>query len=184
MSAGLVLLRLGGLGLLLSALVFWQDPLMDFRLHHPEWIGRLTLLYGFPWVTGIALLALGPDLFILENVWRGWLLGTLCFCGLPWLLVWCFLWSRLISPNHWQALTLADGWGIGFALVLGLTGWLSAEGLKSRVWFSRGLSWVVFYESILNLFLQPSLWFLAFSACGAGLILWATFVPRRITDGL
>jgi hypothetical protein len=184
MSAGRTLLMLGGFGLLLSGLVFWQDPLMDFRIRHPEFTDRLVLLYGFPWVVGILLLALRLDLFILELGWITWFLGVFSFLGLPWFVLWCLIWSKVVSPGDGQALVLACGLGIGTALGLGLAGWLAAETLKRRVWFLRGLGWVVFYESVLNLFLQPGLWVLTFSALGGALILLATFAPRRMPDGL
>jgi hypothetical protein len=165
-------LKLGGACLLLSGLVFWENPVLDFRSRHPDFLDRLLFLYGFPLGLGVLLLALRPRLFMLKP----WLSAALALGALPWLFVWCFLWSRIValngpaSPLNWQGLFAAQCLGLGLALAGILAGWAARQGL----WYLRTLGWVVFLESILNLLLQPGLWFLTFSALGGALILFST----------
>lgn len=179
-----LLFKLGGLGLILSGLIFWENPLLDFRLHHPEFMGRLFFLYGFPWLMGCLLLALPKDLSILESNSVSWLSGGMVFLGLPWLFVWGFLWSRLVwlagaqFPWGWKGLTLAQGLGIGLALMGVLSGWLARNGAARVGWFLRTLAWMVVDESLLNMVLQAGLWFLVFSVLGGGLIMGGTWMTE------
>ncbi|MGH7739795.1 MAG: hypothetical protein ACREL1_06575 [bacterium] len=189
MTRQILLFKLGGLGLILSGLIFWENPLMAFRLHHLEFMGRLFFLYGFPWLMGFWLLALPKDLSILESGTVSWLSGGMVFLGLPWFLVWGFLWSRLVSlagshsPLDWRGLTLAQGLGIGLALIGVLSGCLARNGAARVIWFLRTLAWLIIDESLLNMVLQPGLWFLVFSALGGGLMMTGTWAAKPASIG-
>lgn len=167
-----LLLKLGGVCLLLSGLVFWENPVLDFRTRHPDFLNRILFLYDFPLGLGVLFLALRQRLFMLNP----WLSASLALVGMPWLLVWCFLWSRIVAINgpasllNWQTLFLAQCLGLGLALAGLLAGWAAKQG----AWYLRSLGWVVLLESVLNLLLQPGLWFLTFSALGGLLILLST----------
>ncbi len=186
MKWGYYLYRIGALGLLLTAGVFWNEPLAaDLKNGSAQWPAVL-ILFGFAATVGAILLSLRPSWVERNN--QTWMYVThgLSLLAILWLLLWCFVWLALISARgdsaemfikHMADLHL---FGVGFAMAAYGAGWISPRLGERSMRFAMGVGWAVSYMAWLNLYLQPGLaWLWAPAVGGLLLILGAYFVVRQ-----
>jgi hypothetical protein len=187
MRASYILYRLGALGVLLSAGVFWEEPLSGILKQNPSsWIG-VSILFGFAGLAGLFLLTLRAQWLDPGSRTFMYFSHGAALISILWLILWCFDWLAMMLNmgdraemfiKHTAYLHL---FGVGFSMAGYTTGWMAlGTGLRS-VRFLMTLGWAVSYMAWFNLFLQPALKCLWGPALGGLLVvLGAFFISREL----
>ena len=182
---GLILYRVGALGILLVTGLFFEEPLAGSMKGNPSsWLG-LAILFGFAVLAGLFLL----------SVRFSWLQGdsrTLMYfshgaalIAILWLILWCFDWLAMMMGmgdkaemyvKHTAYLHL---FGVGFSMAGYATGWMAPRWGERSLRFLMTLGWAVSYMAWFNLFLQPALKWLWAPAVGGLLVVLGAFMMER-----
>lgn len=185
MKTGIVLYRLGALGVLMSIGVFFEDPLAGSLKENPSsWVG-LAILFGFAGLAGLLLLTvrlswLQGDSRILMFISHG-----AALLSVLWLILWCFDWLAAMMTlgdkaemfiKHTAYLHL---FGVGFTMAGYATGWMAYRWGEKSARFLMTVSWAVSYMAGFNLFLQPALKWLWAPAFGGLLAAVGAFLISR-----
>jgi hypothetical protein len=186
MRLGLALYRIGVLGILLTIVVFFQEPLHS-SLKVPSSWPSVLILFGFPVLAGLLVAwarrsyfeGQGKTLFILSH--------GVALISAFWLILWCFVWLAIVSNlgekaemiiKHMAYLHL---FGVGFTIAGYVTGWMATTRGERSARFLMALSWAVSYMAWFNLYLQPSLqWLWAPAIGGLTAVLGAYLVSRQV----
>ena len=161
MSFPILLYRLGILGLLLAAGVFWTDPLRSSLARHPEELAGVVLLFGFPVVVGLIALFLTPERlkknagpFIL-------LLNGVSLLSLVWLMLWCWIWLPIVSglgnPALAGHLALFHLFGLGLVLAAYVSAWMTPVRGQKAARFVMAAGWAVSYASLVNIWIYAQM---------------------------
>jgi len=179
------LTRLGALGLLLSAGVFWEEPLRGSLRQNPaEWFSA-PILFAFPVMAGLATLvgSFRPHNEREKNHFL--LFHGMALLSVLWLMLWCFVWLAVASRGgdraemfikHTAYLHL---FGVGFSMAGYATGWMASQPAERSARFLMPVGWAVSYVAWFNLYLEPRLKFLWAPAVGGLLVVSGAFLLSR-----
>lgn len=182
MTITLSLSRLGALGMVLGAGVFFQIS-SDLGQDPSLWLGTLILL-GFPVLCGGILLRVKAGDFTGHDRKLMFLSHGMALIALFWILLWCFVWLALLSnrPNaemlikHTAYLHL---FGVGFTMAGYATGWMATRTGERSARFFMGVGWAVSYASWFTLYFEPKVTFLWAPAIGGLLVVLGAFIVER-----
>jgi hypothetical protein len=185
MKLGFILYQLGALGILLTAGIFWNEPLAsDLKQGSAGWPAVL-ILFGFAVAAGLILLMVRYSQLEQNN--RTWMFVAhgLALLSMLWLLLWCFVWLAIIAARgdsaemvikHMADLHL---FGVGFSMAGYVAGWMSPRLGERSARFFMTTGWAVSYMAWINLYLQPGLHWLWAPAVGGLLVVLGAFLMTR-----
>jgi|GEM_PF-1350453 len=179
------LYRIGALGLTLSILAVWQEPMAGSLKQHPETWPVIAILFGFPVLLGVTALILSARSW--DKAGRGlWMVSHgAALLTVFWLVLWCFVWLAIVSNMGEKAemfikhMAYLHLFGVGFTMAAYFTGFMaSSPGEKaSRFWMACG--WGASYSALFNLYLQPTLTALWDTAIGGLVLCLAAYLISR-----
>jgi hypothetical protein len=184
MRLGLVLYRIGGLGLLLTAGVLMEEPLFSSVRQSTSAWASLSILYGFVVLAGLILLGLKPKEFGQASN-SSYVCHGLALIAVLWLVLWCFVWLALMSNlgdkaemfiKHTAYLHL---FGVGFSMAGYATGWMASHQGERSARFLMTVGWAASYMAWFNLYLQPTLQWLWAPAIGGLLAAAGAYLISR-----
>jgi hypothetical protein len=163
MNRSTLVFRIGSLGLILTFLAAWEEPMAGALKLHPENWPAVAILFGFPVLLGV--LALIFSMRSWEKAGRGiWMVSHgAALLTVLWLILWCFVWLAILSNLGEKAemfikhVSYLHLFGVGFTMAAYFTGFMaSSPGEKAaRFWMACG--WGASYAAFFNLYLQPTL---------------------------
>lgn len=188
MNWGLLLYRVGALGLVLSLGVFFQGPLAASLQQGSAGWSSSVILFGFVGVAGLLLLFVSAKT-LLEGR-QGFLYAThgAALLSILWLILWCFDWLAILMGMGDKAVMFIKHsaylhlFGVGFSMAGYATGWMTPMGPRRTLRFLMTVGWAVSYMAWFNLYLQPQLAWLWAPAIGGLLVVLGAFGMARVLN--
>lgn len=187
MKSWFFIYRLGALGMALTLVVFFKDPIAGM-LHQDSsrWIST-AILFGFAALAGLLLVSF-PSGWLERGEMKGMILSHgAALLSVLWLLNWCFVWLGMMvnmgdkaemMVKHTAYLHL---FGVGFSMAGYATGWMESGTGSRSARFLMTAGWAVSYMAWFNLFLEPKLqWLWAPGVGGLLAALSAFFISRNL----
>ncbi len=172
MRFGMMLYQLGALGILLSAGVFWEEPLAGSLSQNPASWASVLILYGFTVAAGFFLVFVRASGLEQNKKSLMYFSHGAALLSIFWLLLWCFVWLAIVSAKGDQAemiikhMAYLHLFGVSFSMAGYATGWMTTHIGERSARFLMTLGWSVSYMAWFNLYLQPSLQWLWAPAIG------------------
>ena len=182
---GLVLYRVGALGVVLTAGIFFEEPLAGPLRANPSDGLRLAILFGFAVMAGVLLLSVRLSWLRNDNRTLMFFSHGAALIAILWLILWCFVWLYLMMNmgdkaemyvKHTAYLHL---FGVGFSMAGYATGWMAPRWGERSLRFLMTVGWAVSYMAWFNLFLPPALEWLWAPAVGGLLVVLGAFMTER-----
>jgi hypothetical protein len=185
MRSAMMFYRLGAAGILLTAGVFFQEPLYGSIRQNPSNLISILILFGFPVLAGLFLLGAAPRSF--EENGKGLMImaNGAALLSIFWIILWCFVWLAIVSNLGEKTETVIKRmaylnlFGVGFSIAAYFTGWMAPRPGEKSARFFMAVGWAVSYMAWFNLFLQPALKWLWASAMGGLLVVLGAFLIFR-----
>jgi hypothetical protein len=185
MRLGMILYQLGALGILLSAGVFWEEPLAGSLAQNPASWASVLILYGFVVAAGFFLVFVRVSWLEQNKRSLMYVSHGAALLSVFWLLLWCFVWLAIVSTKGEQAemiikhMAYLHLFGVSFSMAGYATGWMTSQMGERSARFLMTLSWAVSYMAWFNLYLQPSLRWLWAPAIGGLVAALGAFLVSR-----
>jgi hypothetical protein len=189
---GWVMYRVGALGVLLTAGVFFGEPLAGTLKANPSSWRVLAVLFGFAVLAGMLLLSVRLHWIRNDNRILMYFSHGAALIAILWLILWCFDWLAMMMAlgddaemyvKHTAYLHL---FGVGFSMAGYATGWMAPRWGGRSLRFLMTVGWAVSYMAWFNLFLQLALkqpvlqWLWAPAVGGLLVVLGAFFIEREL----
>src|SRR5438093_703409 len=97
MKVAFAIYRLGALGLILTAGVFTEEPLLALLRGNSSSWASVTILFGFAVAAGLFLIFIGPGRFQESGNKLMLFSHGAALISVIWLVLWCFVWLAMMT---------------------------------------------------------------------------------------